>query len=271
MEWEPAYKERFPAWRSSDGALKEKYAKPDEKEEGDAGGHKEPLTGYRSSEEEKRRKDEPRKIWELSNSYGSLSVGKNRKKQLMIVNSRRRTKSLRAPTPESRELRRETSLKIPLISEEFRFNEDWNRREESAYSFQLDASRSPDYLMRKMKELNEKRRLDVQAEVNPFFNISEEKEELAYLRGKAAAAAKAGDRTAEKGLSIRIQYLGAALADKERQRLKFYTRLPDLLKEARKEEAGGRAIVLTQAEALATAGDEEDSQDEDQAVNEKGM
>ena len=262
MEWEPTYKERFPAWRSSDGALKEKSAKQPTEEGGEREAPKEAMPGYQSSEEEKKRRDEPRKIWELGNAYGSLAIGKKKNKQLMIVNSQRRTKDLRALTPESKELRRETSLKIPLISEEFRFNEDWNRREESAYSLQLDASRSPDYLMRKMKELGEKRKLDVRDNVNPFFNLNEDRDELAYLRSKAAEAAKSGDRKAEKGLASRVQYLGAALADKERQRLKLYTKLPDLLEEARKEDRDDRRATRAAAYIARDSADADEDEDD---------
>ena len=260
MEWEPGYQDRFPAWRSSDGALKEKGASPAEKGNGDRQGQKEPMPGYLSSEQEKRRKDEPRKIWELGNSYGSLAIGKNKRKQLMIVNSQRRTKALRQLHPESKALRRETSVRIPLISDEFRFNEDWNRREESAYTYQVDAGRSPDYLMRKMKELSVKRMLRVKETINPFFNISKDKDELAYLREKAAEAIRAGDRAQEKGLSSRIQFQAAVLADKERQRLKLYTKLPSLLEEARKEERADWAPVWTRREAPEAEGDEEDEE-----------
>ncbi|MDR0469627.1 MAG: hypothetical protein LBH09_06595 [Peptococcaceae bacterium] len=264
MDWEPSYKERFPAWRSSDGVLKEKGAEPVEKESRGRLEHQASIPGYRSSEEEKKRHDEPRKIWELSSSYGTLAIGKNKKKQLMIVNSQRRTKELQALTPESKELRRETSVKIPLISGDFRFNEDWNRREKSAYSYQLEASHSPDYLMRKMKELHDQRTLKVQENINPFFDLSEDKEELAHLRETAAEMARNHEQDAEKGLRVRTQFVTAALADKERQRRKFYTKLPDLLEEARKEETADWRFAKPYAEVWeADTDDDKDDTDDD--------
>jgi hypothetical protein len=225
------------------------------------------LTGYRSSEEEKRRNDEPQRIWELSNSYGSLAVGKNKRKQLMIVNSQRRTKEVHQLTPESNVLRRDTSVKIPLITEEFRVNEDWNRREQSAYSFQLDASRSPDYLMRKMKELTDLRQLNVQDNINPFFELSGERDELKYLRERAVEATRvpseARSREQEMGLRIRIQFLTTALADKERQRLRFYTKLPRLMEEARKEEAGDWRFAVRQSTIWEADAEDEENESEE--------
>ena len=234
MDWEPTYKERFPEWRSSDGAFKESAVKGNEGNDKQA----EPLTGYKSSEEEHRRQDQPQKIWELSNSYGSLAVGKNKRKQLVLVNSQRRTKNIHQLTPESKELRSGTSAPIPLISGEFRFNEAWNRRRESAYVYRMEAGFSPDFLMRKMKELSGKREPDVQKNIAPFFNLDPEKDELAYLREIAQKTSRDRTRKEEFGLRTRIQFLTALLADKERQRLKFYAKLPQLLGEAQKEEPG---------------------------------
>ena len=260
-DYEPSYQERFPEWRSSDGALKEddrRFPAGAQKERRD-----EPLTGYVGSEAEKKRKDEPRKIWELGNAYGSLAVGKNKKKQLVIVNSQKRTKRLHQLTPESKTMRRETSVKVPLISGEFRFNEDWNRRQESAYSYQLEASHSPDFLMRKMKELIGLRRLDVQKNISPFLDTDKEKEELAYLREKAVDMARAGNRDAEKSLDKRMQFLKVVLADKERQRLKMYTKLPQLLEEARKEEDPDWRFTPQASAAPAADGGEEDNNNQD--------
>ena len=233
MDWAPTYKERFPEWRSSDGALQESAAKSNEGN----GTRAEALTGYQSSEAELKRGEQPQKIWELSNSYGSLAVGKNKKKQLVLVNSRRRTKQLHQLTPESKALQSGTSVRIPLISGEFRFNEAWNRRDESAYAYQLEAGSSPDYLMRKMQELSGKREPDAQKTVGLFFDLRPEKEELAYLRAIAQKTSGVRTQKEDQGLRARSQFLTAVLADKERQRLKFYAKLPQLLTEAQQEES----------------------------------
>jgi len=281
MDRAPTYKERFPEWRSSDGALKEKDSRSAAKEGVDRqrDRQKNTLTGYESSEKERSQRDEPQKIYELSSSFGSLAVGRNKKKQLVIVNSQRRTKEIHQLTRESHALRRQTSVKIPLISGEFHFNEDWNRREESAYSFQLEASRSPDFFMRKMKELSDRRTLDIQEKVNPFFDLSEDKAELAYLRQRAAELSRsrgveersrgAEERSpeTEKGLRMRIQFLTTVLADKERQRLKFYTKLPQLLEEARKEAPGVWNLMrawreIEEETAEDGQGDEEQGEDQ---------
>ena len=234
MDWEPTYKERFPEWRSSDGALKESAVKSNAGNEKQA----EPLTGYKSSEVEQKRQDQPQKIWELSNSYGSLAVGKNKKRQLVLVNSQRRTKNIHQLTPESKELQSGTSVRIPLISGEFRFNEAWNRRDESAYAYQLEAGNSPDFLMRKLKELSGKREPDVQRNIAPFLNPGPVKDELAYLKEIAKSASPGRTQKEEFGLRTRVQFLTTVLADQERQRLKFYAKLPQLLGEAQKEEPG---------------------------------
>jgi hypothetical protein len=266
-DWRPTYQERFPAWRSSDGSLKESesaIAKGMGKNGSRNGNREEALSGYESSEQERRSKDEPQKLWELSNAYGALAIGKNKKKQLVMVNSQRRTKSIRQLTPESKRLRRETSAKIPLISGEFRFNEDWNRREESAYTYQEDASRSPDYLMRKMRELLGQRTLKVQENISPFLDARDERKELNYLQEKAAELSRSRERVAERGLRDRIQFLTTVLADKERQMRKLYTKLPELLEEARKEETSGWAPLRSWVGEKEAAPDEDEDEDEDE-------
>lgn len=268
MDWEPTYQERFPEWRSSDGALKE------EKSNG-----REALTGYESSDKEKQRRDEPKKIWEMGNSYGSFSVGKNKKKQLVVVNSQRRSKDLRALPEESKVLRGQTSVKMPLITGDLRFNEDWNRREKSAYGYRVEASRSPHFLMRKMEQLMKEKGLDVQKNINPFFSTEEEKKELAYLREQAKLLGQSRDRETEKGLRTRIQFLTTVVADKERQRLNFYNRLPGLMEEARKGQGEEWDFIRSWLEELDTETDQGDGggqgqgqgQDQDQDQNRGGQ
>ncbi len=222
MSWEPTYKERFPEWRSSEGILKER--KPEGIES---------LTGYESSEKEKTNDDVPEKIWEIGNSYGTLEIGRNKKKQLIIVNSQHRSKDIHALPEESKVLKGDSSVKIPLLTGAFRINENWNRREESAYDYRIDSSKVPIFIMKKMQNLLENYELNVQENINPFFSAEKEKEELAYLRAAARQLSREPSSDSDPGLEKRIQFLSAVVADKERLKINFYNRLPVLLEKAR--------------------------------------
>lgn len=223
MEWEPGYKERFPAWRSSDGQLREKKGEPGE-----------PVTGYIPSERERELDNGPQKIMDFSNSYGALSAGFDEKKQLVLVTSRRHTKELSALTPESKALDAQTAKKVYPITENFYVNEDKERREESAVAYRVDAGKGPSYVMSKMRELMENKDFEVQDEITPFLSAREEKEELEYLRKKAVDLTVGYTREEKQALEKRIQFLTAVVADKERQQQTVATRLLSLLQEAGK-------------------------------------
>lgn len=224
MVREPTYEERFSEWRSSDGGLREN--KSDAREE---------VTGYRSSEQERRRGDEPQKIWELSNAYGSLAAGWNKKKELVLVASRKRSKDLRALPLESKVLDGGTAVKIPLLSGDFQINQDPERREESAFSFRAKAERGHFYILSKLKQLAELKDLEAQETMLPFLKVEEEQEELAYLRRKARELADRPDREEEQSIHKRIQFLTAVVAEKEQQQRLFYGKLADLLEETHKD------------------------------------
>jgi hypothetical protein len=258
MVHEPTYEERFPEWRSSDGGLKEK------KSEG-----REEVTGYHSSEQERRRGDEPQKIWDLSNAYGSLAAGWNKKKELVLVTSRQHTKGIHSLPLESKYLDGQTATKIPGG---YQINENTDRQAESAFSFRTKADRGAFYIMSRLKMLAERHDLEVQKTMLPFLNVEEEKEELAYLRQRARKLLESSDREEEQAVRKRIEFLTAVVAEKEQQQGMLYGKLPDLLAEARK---GGRKdwdfTWLGKAEPEAEpdgdesgTGDESGSEDEDE-------
>ncbi len=253
MVWEPTYRERFPEWRSSDGALREK--KSDGREE---------ITGYRSSEEERRRGDEPQKIWDLSNAYGSLSAGWNKKKELVLVTTRQYGKEIHALPPESKCLDGQTAKKLPALIG-FQINENSERQEESAFSFRAKGDRGPSYLMARLKQLPEKKELKVAESILPFLSVKEEREKLAYLRAKFGELAGNPHQKEAQAIHQRIQFLTAVVADKEEQQRMLYGKLTALLEEARKGFGADRDFVrFAKAEPEGLA-EEDKNEDEDEA------
>lgn len=266
MVKEPSYKERFPEWRSSDGKLNEK--------KGD--GH-EKVTGYRASEKEKRRGEEPRKAWDLSNSYGDLSAGLNKKKELILVASQRHRKALHALPAASKALDGQTATQV-LELKDFQTNEPSVRRAESAIGFRFQTGRDPSYLLSRMRKLAERRDLEVQETMLPFLTVEEDKQELRYLRERARELSEtevqARDSKEERGVRQRMQFLTAVVADKERQQRLVHVKLQDLLEAAQKETRGGWDAAWSGLGASAgnvdTDGDENEDENDNDNSEENG-
>jgi hypothetical protein len=254
MKWEPGYEERFSEWRSSDGQLREKKGEPGE-----------PVTGYIPSERERELDNGPQKIMDFSNSYGALSAGFDKKKQLVLVTSRRHTKELSALPPESKALNAQTAKKVSPITGDFSVNEDRERMEQSAVSYRVDAGKGPFYVMSKLRELMENKDFEVQDEITPFLSTKEEKEELEYLRRQVVNLAGGNTREEKKALEKRIQFLTTVVADKERQQQTVATRLLSLLQEAGKGVKNGWSPSrLWQEKDMKETEEEEKGGDEDE-------
>lgn len=224
MKWEISYKEKFPAWRSSDGQLREKKGETDE-----------PVTGYIPSERERRLDTGPKKIMDFANSYGALSAGFDEKKQLVLVTSQQHTKELSGLPPESKAVDAETAKKVSPITGDFYVNQDKERKEDSAVAYRVDAGKGPSYVMSRLKELMEDKDFMVQDEITPFLSVREEKKELEYLRKQAVILAGGKSREEKLALDKRVQFLTTVVADKERQKQIVATRLLSLLQEAGKD------------------------------------
>ncbi len=258
MKWEPGYKERFPAWRSSAGQLREKKGEPGE-----------PVTGYIPSERERELDNGPQKIMDFSNSYGALSAGFDEKKQLVLVTSRHHTKELSALPLESKALNAQTAKKVSPISGEFYVNEGKEQMKESAVSCRVDADKGPFYVMSKLRELMENKDFEVQDEITPFLSTKEDKEELEYLRKQVVNLAGGNTREEKQTLEKRIQFLTNVVADKERQQQTVATRLLSLLQEAGKGgKKGWSPSRLWQEKDMEETEDEEKGGSEDESEDE---
>jgi hypothetical protein len=243
----PGYQERFPEWRSSDGALREK------KDRGDK-----PLPGYAPSEKERRRGDEPKKIYELKNSYTTLAVGINKKKELVTVGSQQRTKALKALPQTSKRLEGETSKKVPLLTGNVQVNEPRYRQEESAFGYRERSSRGAPFAMNKLEKIRAREDLRLARTAAPFLGKDKEKEELRVLREQARALAESGDREERQGIEKRVQFLTVVRDDKERNWKRMYAALPELITRARKGVRTEMRWVGTVNPAAAVAADGED-------------
>jgi hypothetical protein len=248
---EPGYKERFPEWRSSDGALRV------EKEKGNK-----PLPGYAPSEKERRQGDAPKKVYALKNSYGTWAVGINKRRELVTVASRQRTKDLKALPQISQRLEGETARRVPLVKGNVQVNEPRYQQAQSAFGYRERSSRGTPFVMNKLEKLNSREDLQGAQSVAPFLHRDKEKEELRFLREQARKLVETGDQEEQRGVEKRIQFLTAVQADKERNWQRLYTAMPELLTAARKgvrtEVRWTRAGI---AAAEVSAGGEENTGD----------
>lgn len=223
FEWKKRPDDRTPAWRSSEGRMWE--ASPVAKKEG-----RDHLTGYEAHEQEGDAR--PREAARMAGSYGDISVGVSKKKELTLVVSKRRSREGPAATQAEKTLMGASARKINLSRGNFKANAHDPKK--SAVAYRESHQKTPYFMLQKYKEMMRGREQDVLEEQVPFLNQETEREELRrlqsvgdHLRAKGGEAAKA-----ELGrIEARKQYLRQSLTEKQSQE----RRLRLLLQKAQEE------------------------------------
>lgn len=198
---------RPPVWRSSEGKMWERS--PREKKEG-----KDHLTGYEPRENE----DRPREAARMGGSYGDVSVGVSRKKELTMVVSKRRSREGPAALEDERTLQGDRAKKMDLSRGNFQVNV--HDPERSALAYRESHQKTPAFMLNRFKEMMRTRRQDTLAEQVPFLDRREEREELRQLqhrREELLAREGGGDRPALRALERRKETLRQILTEKESQ------------------------------------------------------
>ena len=226
---------RPPAWRSSEGRMWERA--PQTQKDG-----KDHLTGYEPRENE----DRPREAARMGGSYGDVSVGVSKKKELTLVVSKRRSREGPAARREEQTLMGDSARKMNLSRGDFRVNA--HDPGKSAVAYRESHRKPPNFMLERFKEMMRTHSQDTLDEQVPFLNRREEREELRRLqRDREELLAREGgeDRAALRAIERRKQALRQALTEKEGQE----RRLRLLLQKAQ-EEARRRAGETERAEWL---------------------
>lgn len=221
FEREKRRDDRPAAWRTSEGRMWERT--PLAQKEG-----KDHLTGYEPRENEAR----PREAARMGGSYGDVSVGVSKKKELTMVVSKRRSREGPAARREEQTLMGNSARKVPLSRGDFRVNSHDGKK--SALAYRESHEKTPRFMMERFKEMMRTHSQDTLEEQVPFLNRREEREELRQLqRAREALLAKGGgrDRAELRAIERRKQALRQALTEKTGQE----RRLRLLLEKAREE------------------------------------
>lgn len=248
-----------PEQHSSQGHLREGMVR----RERDGADH---LTGYRPREQEGVTR--PREAGRLENSFGDIAVGTNRKKELMILLSRRRTQEGLAVRADEKELRGESARKMTQTRGSFLTNT--HDEKESAVAYRQSHRKAPQMMLNQFRTMMEKRDQQTAKNQMAFLSRREEKAELKALRQRELTLRAQGGteaRSALRAIERRREELRQILADKETQERCMRQVLQKAGEEAerRSEESWERPFVFSdqwQAEAEEDGGGEPRPEDE---------
>ena len=231
-----------PLWRTSEGRMRE--VPPLSRREGE-----DRLTGYEPHPAQEK-KDRPREASRLSGSYGDLAVGVNRKKQLTLVVSRRRSREGPAATRDERALRASGARKMERVRGEFFTNP--HDPERSALGFRSPDKPAPGRMLGQFQRMMHGREQEVLAEQVPFLDRRPEREELKALGERAddlRARGGAAERAELGALERRRQVLRQSLTEKAAQQRKVRLMLQKAREEAKRRagesEPPRRFLLLT--------------------------
>ena len=214
--------ERLPLWRSSEGRMWE--AAPAAQKEG-----QDHLTGYEPREEE--RSARPREAARMAGSYGDVSVGVSRKKELTLVVSKRRSREGPAALREEQTLLGNSARKMNMARGDFQVNA--HDPQKSAVAYRESHQKTPGFMLQRFREMMGTREQDTLAEQVPFLDRQEEREALRRLQSlQENLLARGGSGRAILGrIEARKQALRQSLTEKEAQE----RRLRLLLQKAQEE------------------------------------
>ncbi len=223
---------KLPEWRASDGKLREKkvnhqkgkLTEKDNKQE-NIKEKEETLTGYTPSEKENKEGTAPKKIIDIGSSYGTFSVGSNKKKELVTVTSQRRKRGANTVYNDSKKLDSESAVKWQKSYASVRTNNA--RRDVSAVEFKSDTDQQVSFLMEKMrKRVVDKEQFEVHEEIIPIFSSKNEKAELEFLRQKRKILVSKQAKVRDKQeVENQIEYLEGIIAEKMMEKRRVFGKL----------------------------------------------
>lgn len=190
------------------------------------------LTGYQYSEKESKMNDIPKESMRLGNTFGGISIGSNKKKELLLVVTGR-MKGYQSPDRNSKLFVSERAVRINSITDKMYTNS--SEKNESAFAYRVPNSNNEKYIMRRLKGMFEKENHKLTEDMLPFLNQKKEKEEIRVLEEQRKNYEQVmTDRQLDR-LNKRLTTLQYDLTHKKQEEQRFTENLKKALLQIQKE------------------------------------
>lgn len=219
-DWQEEQKQNRqpPAWRASDGRLREH--RPVGKK----------LPGYIASRAEQRSGKAPKPLAELRNSYGRVASGANGRELTLMV-SRTRTRGGRSLPQAAKELDARRAVRVrPARGVYLTGNLDPRG---SAFAYRAQLKTSPFLMARKLKGMVARGRYKALEQMLPFLSTRKERAALRELAALEREYSETG-RVTPAGLQTRKVELRAGMEHKRREEHAFNRHLRKSVEKARR-------------------------------------
>ncbi len=241
-------------WRTSQGRMTERT--PEKERDGE--NH---LTGYRSSEEERRSKSAPREMSKLSGTFGDVAVGVDRERKLSITVSERRTQQNRTTQEDQKAVRSEGAKR--MAGTRGRGYTNLKDPKESAVLFRDAGTRPPYFIKRRFQGMMGSREQELLDQQVPFLHQSrEQKEAKALLQQEKEVRKQGGDSKELSAITTRRSELQQMITEKSRQERRFQQTLKQAQERAATETVKPWEILDTQHDSETPQGENEEPPEE---------
>lgn len=175
----------------SDGKLREKNSEF----ENDG---KKNLSNYKADAKEKLENNIPKQIGELKNSYGNVTFGVNKDKELITVTSQKYEKNSKTLNKNTKEFEA-SSAKASKYLKNAKIRTNLQKEETSALEYRQKNDKTPGNMMKNMEKLTEKGKNKITKSMTPFYSSKEHKKEINDL--KAMRKSSKDKKTIDKKIS----------------------------------------------------------------------
>ncbi len=250
-EYKEKKREQPEPWRTSQGRLRQ--ARPTPKKEG-----RDHQTGYESHPQEQ---DRPRESGRLESSFGNISVGSSRKKELTVVLSKRRRQEGLAVTEDERVMKAGGARRLKSASGNFFTNVA--DRESSAVAYRASHRKPPGHMLARFREMLAKHGPQALDEQVPFLDREPEQRELRTLTQQARTLREAREDAMLRQAENRKEELHQVLTEKKTQEGQLQQLLRKAQAESRKRAAGEWDPLTLVQEITAQPPEDPEEQPED--------
>lgn len=211
---------------------------------------------YRPAEQEKRVQGEPEAFSRLSNEYGQMELGMDRRKNRLVasVAPQKQADLTGLPADAKRLDARRATLVRGMSGERGRLLVDTLRPPRSAVAFTGLAGRGYRDAHALLREVRERGGSQTMAEVLPFLSVRDEKALLADISRAVLQVKDAGRRTA---LQVRAAHLHRVIAQKEQRHQELIQRMSLAIARKERSPKGQADDLLTRLVHTAVPSDAE--------------
>lgn len=249
MNMEKWDKEPLPQWKNSDGKLREKNLGNEQTLEKN-------MQNYIPNQKEKIENNEPKKLGELSNSYGEITFGVNKENELISVTSQHYRKNDKQLTNKSKKFNGINSKPIRRLSRG-KFNVNSLGEKDSALEFRQNKEKSEENILKRMTEMMEQNPQTVAKDMSSFLSTKEDKEKLEYLR-------QVRDKTVSKTTADKnIEKVQQIKNEKEIEQIKMKNKFAEFVKKARTVNISSDLNDYSQMKKKKRDNDDKDDENKD--------